>query len=235
MNKLIIHLIDTYKTLESKNYLPKLQYIQFMFDLMESNMNVFNLLLFVIRLLHVGPLIEEYLRAKFASKHASNSNANRICFFEYLSYFYLNIIGVLRLHLLSLVLWKNLALQVFECLFKLVKNIERPSKCSSHEKCSLMLLNEMYVACGYVKTAYPLFEPIAAKIKAEKCFIQVPTLLSSLTNVNNQMRSDELLTSMIFTTDHTIDEIENYITTKVFFYNFVAHVFVAIPNLVKDE
>ncbi len=174
MNKLIIHLIDIYKTLDHKNYLPKLQHIQFMFDLMESNLNVFNLLLFVIRLLHVGPLIEQYLKNKFAS---NLTPSNRICYFEYLSYFYLNIIGVLRLHLLSLVLWKNLALQVFECLFKLVKNIERPSKCSSHEKCSLMLLNEMYMACGYIKAAFPLFEPIANKIRAEKCFIQVPSLV----------------------------------------------------------
>jgi hypothetical protein len=54
VNKLIIHLIDIYKSLDSKNYLPKLQYIQFIFDIMESNLNVFNLLLFSIRLLHIG-------------------------------------------------------------------------------------------------------------------------------------------------------------------------------------
>ena len=93
----------------------------------------------------------------------------------------------------------------------------------------------MYGACSFLKTACPLFEPLAGKIKSEKCFIQVPSLVPNLNAVNNQMRSDEMLTSMIFTTDHTIDDIESYISSKNLYYNFVAHVFVSIPNLNKDE
>lgn len=111
INKLTVQLIDIYKNLEQKNYLPKLQYLQFVFDLMESNLNVFNLILFAIRLLHVGPLVEQYLKKKFI-KNAQQQP--KICYFEYLSYFYLNLIGVLRLHLLSLVLWKDLACEVFK-------------------------------------------------------------------------------------------------------------------------
>jgi hypothetical protein len=231
MKKLTTHLIETYKTLESKNYLPKLQFIQFMFDIMESNLNIFNLIQFSIRLLRIGPLIERYLRQKFAP----TPSPNRICYFEYLSYFYLNIIGVLRLHLASLILWKDLAVQAFNCLFKVVQHVERPSKCSSHEKSAFMLLNEMYGACSFLKTACPLFESLSTKIRSEKCFVQVPSLVPNFNAVNNQMRSDELLTSMIFTTDHTIDEIETYISSKNLYYNFVAHVFVSIPNLNKDE
>ena len=111
IHKLSIHLVDIYKTLEQKHYLPKLQYLQFVFDLMETNSNIFNLILFAIRLLHVGPLIEQYMRNKFwPSGHNGNT---RICYFEYVSYFYLNLIGVFRLHLLSLALWKDLATEVF--------------------------------------------------------------------------------------------------------------------------
>lgn len=114
LQKTIAALIDVYKSLDAKNYLPRLQYVQFLFDLMEANVNVFNLMLFAIRLLHVGPLIEKYLRAKFVSENpTSSSSSNKIVYFEYVSHFYLIIVGVLRLHSISLVMWKDLASQVF--------------------------------------------------------------------------------------------------------------------------
>ena len=131
--KLNSQLIEIYKSLDVKNYLPKLQYLQFIFDLMESDLNIFNLILFAIKLLHVGPLIEQYLKKKFLKNNNNNNNNNsRVCFFEYLSYFYLNLIGVFRLHLLSLVLLKDLACEIFKCFLKIIKNVEKPSRCSSH-------------------------------------------------------------------------------------------------------
>lgn len=123
VQKAIAMLVDIYKSLDTKNYLPRLQYVQFLFDLMESHVNVFNLMLFAIRLLHVGPLVEKYLRAKFLNNQETLSSSlsssgsvssSRIIYFEYLSHFYLNIVGVLRLHLISLVLWKDLATEVFK-------------------------------------------------------------------------------------------------------------------------
>ncbi|CAF0769772.1 unnamed protein product, partial [Brachionus calyciflorus] len=228
------NILDIYKSLEQKNYLPKLQYILFVFDLMETNMNIFNLFLFVIKLLQMGPNIEAYLKGKFVN--AKNSQGSKLPYFEYLSHFYLNVIGVLRLHLISLVLWKDLACEVFKSFFKLVRHVEKPSKCSSHEKCALMLLNEMYTSCSYIKAQFPQFDSIANKIRAEKCFTQTPNLDKSANNQNNyQMRSDELLTSMITTTDHTIDEIENYIVSRNLYYNFVAHVFLSLSSLSKDD
>ena len=200
INKLNGQLIDIYKSLDVKNYLPKLQYLQFIFDLMESDLNIFNLLLFAIKLLHVGPLIEQYLKKKFLK---NNTNNSKTCFFEYLSYFYLNLIGVFRLHLLSLVLWKDLACEVFKCFLKLIKNVEKPSKCSSHEKCSLMLLNEMYMGCAYIKTKFsPQFEVFASKIKAEKSFTAAP-VLERINSANFQMREDEQLRSMIMNNTST--------------------------------
>jgi hypothetical protein len=225
------------------NILPKLQYLQFVFDLMEASLNVFDLLVFAIRLLHVGPLIEQFFRTKF---HASTTPpTSKIVYFEYVSLFYVNVVGVLRAHLLSLCMWKELAAEAFKCLHKVVRNVERPSKCSLHEKCTLMLLNEMYTACGAsVKgTSWGVaFEPLAAKIKAEKCFTVAPGLdkLASLTgnssnSSNNHMKHDELLTAMILTTNHTVEEIETYILKSGCYYNFVAHVFVSISNLNRDE
>lgn len=79
--------------------------------------------------------------------------------------------------------------------------MERPSKCSSHEKCALMVLNEMYIGCAFIKAKFNVqFEAIAAKIKLEKCFIAAPPL-ERLNLTHFQMRQDDLLTSMIATTE----------------------------------
>lgn len=113
LQKTISVIIEVYKSLNKRNYLPRLQYIQFLFDFMESHVNVFNLMLFTIRLLHVGPLIENYLRSKFVASDIPTGASSRIVYFEYLSHFYLNIVGVLRFHCVSLVMWKDLASEVF--------------------------------------------------------------------------------------------------------------------------
>ncbi len=128
----------------------------------------------------MGPLIENHLCETFLPSTASPTRP----FFEYLSYFYLNLIGVFRLHLLSLVLWKDLATEVFSCLLRLVRAVERPSKCSSHEKCAFMLLNEMYNSCAYIKARFSSqFDPIAHKIRTEKVFIFFILILSTYKSV----------------------------------------------------
>lgn len=193
-------IVNVYKNLEQKNYLPRLQHLQFIFDLMETHVNVFNLLTFAIRLLHVGPLIEQYLRNKFLPTTANSSSRY---FFEYVSYFYLHLIGVFRMHLLSLIMWKELAIEVFTCLLKVIKNVERPSKCSSHEKCALMLLNEMYSNCKFIKSKFSgQFDTLATKIRVEKVFVVAPSL--DRLNLNSdkfQMKPDDKLISMITTNE----------------------------------
>lgn len=127
-----------------------------------------------------------------------------------------------------------------------------------------MLLNEMYQACGYLKSKFTEFEAMANKIKLEKIFIQgqVPTLEKTHPNIvnNQQFKPDEVLMSMITTTEwvskfplllsynhflnnsffvgllsHSVEEIDNYITSKNLYYNFVAHVFLHLANMNKDE
>ena len=44
IHKLSTFIIEIYKNLDQKTYLPKLQHLQFVFDLMETNMNIFNLI-----------------------------------------------------------------------------------------------------------------------------------------------------------------------------------------------
>ena len=111
ISKLTTHILNVYKNVETNHALPKLQYLQLVFDLMECNANIFNLLTFVIHLAHVGPLLEQYLRAKFM---ASGETPPKFVYFEYLSHFYVNIVSVFRLHVISLTLWKDLAIEAFK-------------------------------------------------------------------------------------------------------------------------
>lgn len=187
--------LDAYRNMSQKNHLPKLQFILFIFDLMETNMNVFGLFLFVIKLLHLGPSIGQYLKSKFSNSKTMSST--KPAYFEYLSHFYLNIIGVLRLHLISLVLWRELAIEVFGLVFKLVENVEKPSKCSSHEKCAFMLLNDMFTSCAYIKKHYPQFDAIEKNIK---CLNQQSSERNS-SPMSYQNVADDLLNSMISTSE----------------------------------
>lgn len=193
ISKVNTFVLDAYKNMSQKNYLPKLQYILFIFDLMETNMNVFGLFLFVIKLLHLGPSIGDYLKSKFSNSKSSSKPV----FFEYLSNFYLNIIGVLRLHLISLVLWRELAIEVFGLVFKLIENVEKPSKCSSHEKCAFMLLNDMFTSCAYIKKQFPKFDSIEKNIK---CLNQQSSDKNN-SPMSYQNVNDDLLYSMISTSE----------------------------------
>ena len=100
-------------------------------------------------------------------------------------------------------MWKDLAIEVFTCLLKVIKNVERPSKCSSHEKCALMLLNEMYSNCKFIKSKFSAqFDTLATKIRVEKVFVVAPSIDRLNLNTDKfQMKPDEKLISMITTTE----------------------------------
>lgn len=125
MHRISQHILSLYENLKDEGkklpgevnnkYLPKLQHLQFIFDLMECTSNIFNLLLFVVKLIHVGPTIEQFFRAKFVPANVLNASnsSNRIIYFEYISHFYFNLVGIIRGHLNSLTLWKDLTIQAF--------------------------------------------------------------------------------------------------------------------------
>ena len=236
VDKLCSHIVDCYKCMEQRHWLPRLQHVQFVIDLMESNMNTFNLLLFCLKLLHMAPRIAAYMRSRLHSSSPSSQQQQRPPYIEYTSVLYTSVIGVLRLHSVSLVLWQELAVQTFRALFDLVRHVERLTRCHTHERCAIMLLNELYVACAYIRAAFPAFDAVAVRIKSEKSFVQAPqtAAIDKLNGNNNMMRGDDTLAAMLRDTEHTIDEIEAYVTSQNCYYNFVGHAFVLVGSLKSD-
>lgn len=121
-----------------------------------------------------------------------------------------------------------------------------------HERCILILLNDIYIRCSFVKAHFPQFESMHEKIKAEKCFQfgsgaenkdtdkswrvferNAEKLNMPLSNL--QMKLDEVLTALIHYNSHTVDEIEQYMVNNKCYYNFVAHVFISVTKVSKQD
>lgn len=146
---------------KTSNVLPSINSMLFMFDLMESSCNVFQALQYAIKILKVVPQLEKSLLA--------SNPASKWFLGQYMAMLHFNIIGVLRLHLSCLILWQDLTIQVFRrffcnsffdefilnelflSLYRLVKHVETPRKCTSIEKTSLVFMNELYASCPYLK------------------------------------------------------------------------------------
>ena len=106
------HVIAQFKSVQRTNILPSLLNIQFIFDLMEYNNNIINILLFSIRLIKVIPqFVESYL---FKNNSLNHNEQNKTLIMNYVSLLYFNMISVLKLYLPCLVLWHDLTIQVFK-------------------------------------------------------------------------------------------------------------------------
>jgi hypothetical protein len=108
------HLLSQFKNVQRTNILPSLLNIQFIFDLMEYNNNIINILIFSIRLIKIIPqFVENYL---FKNSSLNHTDHNRTSITNYVSLLYFNIVSVLKLYLPCLVLWHDLTIQVFKSL-----------------------------------------------------------------------------------------------------------------------
>ena len=106
------HIVSQFKNVQRTNILPSLLNIQFIFDLMEYNNNIINILIFSIRLIKVIPqFVENYL---FKNSSLNHNDQNKTSIMNYVSLLYFNIISVLKLYLPCLVLWHDLTIQVFK-------------------------------------------------------------------------------------------------------------------------
>jgi hypothetical protein len=106
------HVVSQFKNLQRINLLPSLLNIQFIFDLMEYDNNIMNILIFSIRLVKVIPQFVENYLFKNSSFNLYVQNKNYLV--NYVSLLYFNITGVLKLYLPCLVLWHDLTIQVFK-------------------------------------------------------------------------------------------------------------------------
>ncbi|KFM81956.1 Mediator of RNA polymerase II transcription subunit 12, partial [Stegodyphus mimosarum] len=124
----------------NSNYLPLVEYIAFLFELMEIALNIHGLIEFTIQLLKELVDVEAQLAQK--SSNLTGSYATSVG---------LSIVGVLYTYHCCLLVSQDQTLAVFDGLCRIIKHINTPTDCSSAERCILSYLFDMNSSCSYVK------------------------------------------------------------------------------------
>lgn len=228
------HIYNIFKNFSKSQILPNINNVMFIFDLMEVNMNVLNIILFSIKLLQILPEIDKAFVAR--------DNRSRQFFTQYMSQLYFNIIAVLRLHLPCLMVWQDLTIQVFRCLYKLVKHVEQPRRCTSVEKCVLIFMYEIYTNVHYLRNRFPKFRDMNEKVKPKST---APKEIEKLNGPNGPplFRLDSYVFELVSNQEYNIDLIEAYLH-KDFnkgnfnyynYFNFVANIFQYITSISRED
>ena len=126
------------------NYLPLVESIAFLFDLMEMALNVHGMIEFIIQLLKELPDVDQQLQKKcpaFAGSYTYSIG--------------LYIVGVLFRYQSCLLVSLEDTLAVFDGSRRLVKWHETsPADCSSAERCIFGYLFDLYSSCGPLRNKY---------------------------------------------------------------------------------
>ncbi|KAI1305889.1 Mediator of RNA polymerase II transcription subunit 12-like protein [Halotydeus destructor] len=154
------------------NYLPLIESIAFLFDLMEMALNVHGLIDFVVHMLKELVDVELNLVQKCPSLAGS-----------YYTSIGLYIVGVLYRYQACLLVSHEETVVIFEGLFKLVKHVGNPNDCLSAERCILAYLYDLYSSSHPLRQKYQqVFEPYANKIKHVIFSQQQPAVVNLLCN-----------------------------------------------------
>ncbi|XP_070173165.1 mediator of RNA polymerase II transcription subunit 12-like protein isoform X2 [Littorina saxatilis] len=132
-------------------YLPQVQPIAFLFELMQHALNLNGLMTFVVDLLKMLCEVERQLVSTESSLMVSYTT--KLC---------LRIVGVLRRYLAYFLASRDIASQVFTSLMETLKvvNVCNPVCCSTEERNMLSFLYDCYTNCSYLKRDYyALFNP----------------------------------------------------------------------------
>ncbi|GFR15875.1 mediator of RNA polymerase II transcription subunit 12-like protein, partial [Trichonephila clavata] len=139
----VIELLSAFSTGNS-NYLPLVEYISYLFELMEIALNIHGLIEFAIQLLKELVDVETQLIAKTSSIAGT-----------YATSVGLSIVGVLYTYHCCLLVSQEQTLAIFDGLSKIVKHINTPECTTSAERCILSYLYDMNSCCSYVKPRHP--------------------------------------------------------------------------------
>ncbi|RWS13512.1 thyroid hormone receptor-associated protein-like protein [Dinothrombium tinctorium] len=158
----------------SSNYIPLIESIAFLFDLMEMSFDVHELIEFVIQLLKELVDVELQLQQKCP-----------ILAGNYCTTIGLYIVGVLYRYHNCLLVSLEETVAVFDGLYKLVKHVANPADCSSAERCILCYLHDLYNACNHLRSKYhDMFQPVSSKIKQTICSSVAPSSINLLWNTS---------------------------------------------------
>ncbi|XP_077555179.1 mediator of RNA polymerase II transcription subunit 12-like protein isoform X10 [Haemaphysalis longicornis] len=158
----------------SSNHLPLVDYIAFLFDLMELSFNMHGLIEFGLQLLKELVEVENQLAQKGSALSGT-----------YATSLGLYIIGLFYRYHCCLLVCQEYTLQACESLCKLVKNVANPAECSSAERCILCYLHDLYSSCYYLKSKHSeIFGSFYSKVKQTLYASQTPSALNLLWNTS---------------------------------------------------
>lgn len=145
-------------TAGNSSYLPLGDNISFLFDLMQSALNISGLLEFIIRLLKDLVEVEKELHQK--ESFLMTTYTTEVC---------LNIVAVLRRYHSYLLSPQGLSSELFIGLTDILKvvNVCNPINCSTAERCVLTYLYDIYTTCTPLQLRHSeIFNPAYTKMKA---------------------------------------------------------------------
>ncbi|GFO22710.1 mediator of RNA polymerase ii transcription subunit 12-like, partial [Plakobranchus ocellatus] len=145
-------------TAGNSSYLPLGDNISFLFDLMQSALNINGLLEFIIRLLRDLVEVEKELHQK--ESFLMMTYTTEVC---------LNIVAVLRRYHSYLLSPQRLSSVLFIGLTDILKvvNVCNPINCSTAERCVLTYLYDIYTTCTPLQLRHSeIFNPAYTKMKA---------------------------------------------------------------------
>ena len=158
----------------SANYLPLVESIAFLFDLMDMALNVHGMIDFIIQMLKELPEVDVQLQQKcsiLTGKYASSIG--------------LYIVGVLFRYQPCLLTSPDDTMSVFGGCLNLVKHVTNPADCSSAERCILGYIFDLYSSCSTVQSKYhDTLSPLLKSVK-QVIYTQLqPTPLNLLCSTN---------------------------------------------------
>lgn len=159
------------------NYLPLIESVAFLFDLMEMALYVHGLIEFVIQMLKELVEVDIQLHQKCP-----------ILARTYCTSIGLYIIGILYRYHTCLLVSHEETVAVFEGLRKLVRHVSNPSDCTSAERCILFYLYDLYYSHNYLKLKYQdVMSSLVTKIKSMNSNPSIPQPGPTLRWNNNLM------------------------------------------------
>lgn len=148
----------------SNNYLPLLDHIAFLMDLMETGLNIHGLLHLCCQLIKEIVEVETVL-------------SERQCLVgSYCPQLTLLVMGVLRKYNKCLLVSQDQTGLMFEGLLRLVKHVINPGECTSAERIVMAYLHSLYTSCSFVKVKHQeSFSNTAARVRQTLCGSHAPS------------------------------------------------------------
>lgn len=200
---------------KTSNYLPTIESIAFLLDLMENALNIHDIIEFCSQLFKEMTDIEQQLQQMCPHQAA-----------YYIPSVALLLIGVLYKYLACLLVSTEQTVAIFQSCAKLVQNVEDPQDCTSAERCILSFLYDLYNShFTFRSKSYEQLSGLFAKVKNVYYSPHQSTCNSGELNPNFMA---DFIANPKLKVEPTI--IKQLCENEKFRYSFVCNVLISIAN-----